>query len=136
MTSIVCLVRDQRSQARIQAEMDLVVGKDRLPTFADRERLPYLHAVITEAIRFASTTPVGVPHRLMEDDEYEGMFLPKGAMVMANTWAMLNDPRVYPEPEKFDPSRVCCQEIRPALTGSVKAEQYLASSLFADIRAL
>lgn len=86
MTTMVCVVRDPIVQARVQAELDIVVGKDRLPTFSDREKLPYLHCVITEAIRYASTTPVGVPHRLMEDDEYNGYFIPKGTMVMANTW--------------------------------------------------
>ncbi|KAI0757953.1 cytochrome P450 [Fomes fomentarius] len=105
MTTMVCVVRDPIVQARVQAELDIVVGKDRLPTFSDRDKLPYLHCVITEAIRYASTTPVGVPHRLMEDDEYNGYFIPKGTMVMANTWAMLNDPSMYPEPEKFNPDR-------------------------------
>ena len=85
---MVCIIRDPIIQARVQAELDMVVGKDRLPNFGDREKLPYLQCVITEAIRIAATTPVGVPHRLMEDDEYNGYFIPKGSMVMANTWCV------------------------------------------------
>ena len=88
MTTMVCIVRDPIVQARVHAELDTVVGKDRLPNFGDREKLPYLQCVITEAIRIAATTPVGVPHRLMEDDEYNGYFIPKGSMVMANTWCV------------------------------------------------
>lgn len=26
----------------------------------------------------------GMPHRLMQDDVYEGMFIPKGSMVIGN----------------------------------------------------
>lgn len=51
MTTMICLVRDRVIQARVQAELDMVVGKDRLPNFSDREKLPYLHCVISEAMR-------------------------------------------------------------------------------------
>jgi len=30
--------------------------------------------------------PSGVPHRLMEDDVYNGWFIPAGSMIMENTW--------------------------------------------------
>lgn len=29
---------------------------------------------------------IGVAHRLTEDDEYQGYFIPKGTMVYANAW--------------------------------------------------
>jgi hypothetical protein len=29
---------------------------------------------------------VGLPHRTLEDDEYKGMFIPKGVIVFANSW--------------------------------------------------
>lgn len=32
-------------QLRAQAEIDAVVGNDRLPTFSDRESLPYVNAL-------------------------------------------------------------------------------------------
>jgi cytochrome P450 len=33
-------------QAKVQAEMDSVVGRNRLPNFEDQAKLPYLEAVI------------------------------------------------------------------------------------------
>ncbi|CCM06848.1 uncharacterized protein FIBRA_09153 [Fibroporia radiculosa] len=99
-------------QARAQAELDTVVGKTRLPTFDDRERLPYLQCVISEVFRWGVATPVGVPHRSTEDDEYNGWHIPKGTMVIANAWAMLRDERVYPEPERFNPDRFLAGEGR------------------------
>ncbi|KIJ13210.1 hypothetical protein PAXINDRAFT_13960 [Paxillus involutus ATCC 200175] len=43
-------------QRRAQAEIDEVVGKDRLPTWADEASLPYVSSVIKEVLRVA---PVG-----------------------------------------------------------------------------
>ena len=41
----------------------------------------------------------------MQDDFYDGHFIPKGSLVFANIWAMLRDPDVFPEPERFNPER-------------------------------
>jgi cytochrome P450 len=47
----------------------------------------------------------GVPHRVDEDDWYEGMFIPKNSMVIGNIWAMHMDPRRCPNPMAYDPER-------------------------------
>ena len=39
---------------KLHAELDAVVGIDRLPTFDDEGSLPYLQAVIKETRRFAA----------------------------------------------------------------------------------
>lgn len=44
---------------KAQAEIDSVVGNDRLPTFADREHLPYLDALVQEVFRWNSVVPTG-----------------------------------------------------------------------------
>lgn len=36
-------------------------------------------------------TTAGVPHRVMEDDVYQGMFIPKGATIVANTRSVYSD---------------------------------------------
>ena len=60
-------------------------------------------------IRRRTTAPfslgLGLPHRVMQDDFYDGHFIPKGSLVFANIWAMLRDPEVFPEPERFNPER-------------------------------
>ncbi|KAF9237544.1 cytochrome P450 [Melanogaster broomeanus] len=92
-------------QRTAQAEIDLVVGQNRLPTLRDRAQLPYVGAVLKEVFRWFPVAPLGVPHAATEDDFYEGYFIPKGAHVIYNVWAMLQDPNVYPEPMKFKPER-------------------------------
>ena len=44
---------------KAQAELDAVVGTDRLPRFSDRENLPYTNAVVLETMRWYCVTPTG-----------------------------------------------------------------------------
>ncbi|KAJ7174153.1 cytochrome P450 [Mycena crocata] len=92
-------------QKRAQAEMESVVGRNRLPTFEDRDSLPYLEAVCKELFRWLPIVPLAVPHRAMADDVYEGYFIPKGTLVIANVWKFLHDPAVYSDPFVFNPDR-------------------------------
>ncbi|KAI0700085.1 cytochrome P450 [Cytidiella melzeri] len=112
MTAFTLLVADPVIQARVQAEMDLVIGKDRLPEFSDRPHLPYLQCVISETLRWGASTPVGVPHRTPQDDVYKGYLIPANTTILANQWAMLHDERVYPDPERFNPDRFLVGEGR------------------------
>jgi cytochrome P450 len=92
-------------QARAQAEIDEVVGNDRLPLLSDRSRLPYVDALTSEVLRYHSVAPTGVPHSVIEDDVYGDYLIPKGSTVIANIWNMLHDPCIYEDPTKFNPSR-------------------------------
>ncbi|KAF9523496.1 cytochrome P450 [Crepidotus variabilis] len=92
-------------QRRAQAEIDRIVGCDRLPTFADRTKLPYIDAIYREMFRYHPITPMAIPHCLNEDDVYEGYFLPKGAWVVPNIYAMARDENVYSDPSTFHPDR-------------------------------
>ena len=94
------------TQARAQAELDAVVGRTRLPTFADYPHLPYIRAMVKELLRWRPIAPIITPHRATEDDWYEGMFIPKGTICLANAWHMNHDPEVFGEnAEHFDPAR-------------------------------
>jgi cytochrome P450 len=55
-------------QAAAQAEIDSVIGSNRLPGFADKDKLPYLNAVVLELLRFHSVVPTGeAQHFLIQD---------------------------------------------------------------------
>ncbi|KAF9484052.1 cytochrome P450 [Pholiota conissans] len=90
---------------KAQEEIDSVIGNERLPCFADRPNLPYVNAVQLEVFRWHSVAPTGVPHRVMEDNIFNGFFIPKGALVIPNIWGMTHDPNVYPNPTAFQPER-------------------------------
>ncbi|KAG6906667.1 hypothetical protein DXG01_012695 [Tephrocybe rancida] len=92
-------------QIKARAEIEEAVGTDRLPTFADRPKLPYINAICREIFRFHTVVPNGLPHVVMEDDIHDGFLIPKGSIIIANLWNMLHDPESYAEPHKFNPSR-------------------------------
>ncbi|KAI0698980.1 O-methylsterigmatocystin oxidoreductase [Cerioporus squamosus] len=90
---------------KARAELDEVVGPDRLPDFSDRDSLVYVDAVIKEILRWHNSTPLSLPHCASEDDELHGHFIPAGTVLFANTWACMHDPLAYHEPEAFRPER-------------------------------
>ncbi|KAJ6540312.1 cytochrome P450 [Mycena capillaripes] len=108
-------------QSKAQAEIDAVVGQNRLPTFEDRDSLPYIEAICKELYRWMPIVPLGtsfalssfkapeisrgIPHRAMADDVYESYFIPKDTLVIANIWKFLHDPKVYTDPTAFNPDR-------------------------------
>ncbi|KAF8898320.1 cytochrome P450 [Mucidula mucida] len=92
-------------QKNAQAEIDSVIGSERLPTFGDRQHLPYVNALVTELLRWHNVAPLGVPHRALDDGVINGYFIPKGSIIVANLWQILHDPDVYPNPLEFDPTR-------------------------------
>nr|XP_032825595.1 cytochrome P450 2F5-like [Petromyzon marinus] len=90
-------------QKRVQEEIDCVVGPLRLPTFADRDALPYTHAVVHEVQRFANIVPIAVPHATTNDVTFRGFFLPKGTPVIALLHSVLRDKSQWERPDQFYP---------------------------------
>ena len=59
------LVLFPQVQRRAQEELDVVIGRDRLPTFDDRPRLPYVEALCKELMRWQMVTPMGTIQRFL-----------------------------------------------------------------------
>ncbi|KAG8678761.1 hypothetical protein FRC08_017532 [Ceratobasidium sp. 394] len=106
-TFFVAMLYNPTAQATAQAEIERVIGTDRLPTYADRDSLPYVEAVYKEVMRWQPIAPLGLPHKYVaeQDDEYRGMRIPANSMVIANIWAILRDPSTYEDPDTFNPDR-------------------------------
>ncbi|KZV79267.1 cytochrome P450 [Exidia glandulosa HHB12029] len=96
------LFRD--AQKKAQAEIDRVVGPDRLPNMHDAPQMPYVEALIKEVHRIHPIVNL-IPHATLTEDEYKGYTIPAGASVIANTWAFSRDENMYPDAERFDPDR-------------------------------
>lgn len=70
---------------KLQRQVDEVVGQDRLPHWDDVPNLPMVRAVVKEGVRYRSiVAELGLPHRLQQDDVYEGHFFAKGTTFHAN----------------------------------------------------
>lgn len=92
-------------QARLQAELDQVVGRDRLPCLNDQPNLPYVMAFLYEAMRFSSFVPITIPHATTVNTSVLGYHIPKDTVVFVNQWSVNHDPVKWPNPEDFDPTR-------------------------------
>jgi cytochrome P450 len=96
-------------QAKAQAEIDRVLGKDKLPELADRKDMPYVEGVVNECLRWLPVTPMGqlsllkgarsqvhtAVHQTTQDDEYKGYAIPKGAIVLASVWCVHCNRRLH-----------------------------------------
>ncbi|KAI0340696.1 cytochrome P450 [Trametopsis cervina] len=108
----ICMLLNPEVQAKARAEIDAVVGRGRLPDFTDRDSLPYLDCILHETMRRVTllaqwfpAAQLGVPHKVMTDDYYEGMYIPKGATVIANSRSITWDEKRFHQPSKFIPER-------------------------------
>jgi cytochrome P450 len=101
----VASVLHPESVEKAQEELDTVVGKDRLPSFDDTPNLPYVNAFIKEVFRWRPVLPMGIPHSPIEDDEYLGYHIPKGATVVENQWGINLNDESFQDSHKFIPER-------------------------------
>ncbi|XP_008820831.1 cytochrome P450 1B1 [Nannospalax galili] len=92
-------------QARVQAELDQVVGRDRLPCMGDQPNLPYVMAFLYETMRFSSFLPVTIPHATTANTFVLGYYIPKNTVIFVNQWSVNHDPVKWSNPEDFDPAR-------------------------------
>ncbi|KAG2137961.1 cytochrome P450 [Suillus clintonianus] len=104
-TVLMAAARFPEEQAKVQADIDAVIGRKRAPTFADQESLPRLQAFISEALRWRPLGVYGFAHRTIQDVIWENYCIPSGTTVYGNHWAISRDPEVYPDPDSFKPER-------------------------------
>ena len=103
---MLAMIAYPETQFRAHAELDAVVGRGRVPTFSDYPHLPYIRAMVKEVLRWRPATPLAAPHRSIEDDWYEEVFIPKGTICIPNVWHMNHDPAIYGNSAaNFDPAR-------------------------------
>jgi cytochrome P450 len=67
---------------KARAELDRVVGQGRLPSLSDRPSLRYIDFIVEETTRWRPLSPIGIPHKSLKDDIYNGMFIPKGYVIL------------------------------------------------------
>lgn len=113
------MLKFEHVQRKAQEEIDRVVGRDRLPNFEDREKLPYINALVKEATRWWPIAPMGFPHTTTESFEYNGLHIPKDAFLLPAVWWFTHDPEVYAEPELFDPDRFLPPRNEPDPTADI-----------------
>jgi cytochrome P450 len=115
------LVSKPEIRSRLTNELETVVDDSKsLPSWATLEQLPYLSAVITEAIRLSMGVSIRLPRSAPEEDlVYRGTWapldskrevevayvIPRGTDIGMSSNIMHRDERLFPNAEEFNPSR-------------------------------
>lgn len=110
---ILAMTMFPEAQRKAQEEIDRVTGGTRVPVLADQEHMPYIEAMVSEALRWCPILPMGVPHAISEDMTYKGYDLPKGAYIFPAIWSFTHDPSVYVDPDEFVPERFLAPRNEP-----------------------
>merc|ERR1712137_856615 len=92
-------------QKKLQAELDEVVGRDRLVEARDQLNCPYYNAFIKEILRIRPITPINPPRRAIVDTKLGGYDVPKDAWIMQHWGSMFKRPDLWNDPEVFRPER-------------------------------
>ncbi|XP_068653848.1 cytochrome P450 CYP82D47-like [Aristolochia californica] len=103
--TLALLLNNPHEMKKAQDEIDTTIGKNRTVIESDIENLPYLRAIVKESLRLYPAAPLSVPHESMEDCNIGGFHVPAGTRIMTNLYKLHRDPRVWPEPEEFQPER-------------------------------
>ncbi|XP_049444370.1 cytochrome P450 2J6-like [Epinephelus fuscoguttatus] len=104
-------------QAKVQAEIDEVIGQSRQVSMEDRANLPYTDAVIHEIQRMGNIVPLSLPHATSRDIQLGGYTIPKGVTIIPNLTSVLFDKNEWKTPNTFNPGHFLNKEgkfVKPA----------------------
>nr|CAD7428811.1 unnamed protein product [Timema monikensis] len=103
--AIMFMVLNPAVQTRVHTELDEVVGRSRPPSLDDRNKLPFVSAVLMETQRMSNVGPVSLPHRALADTQIDGYFIPKDSTLLMSLWSCHMDPSHWGDPHNFRPDR-------------------------------
>ena len=105
--TIYYLLKDTSCLARLRHELETAIPDSNLfPSLAELEKLPYLTAVVHEALRLSKS----IPHRLARVSPdtsftYGNVVIPRGVPVGMTMMDLLENPDIFPDPHAFLPER-------------------------------
>ncbi|CAI4213213.1 unnamed protein product [Parascedosporium putredinis] len=105
LTLILAFALHPKVQNKARKEIDAACGVERSPRWSDFSKMPYMNCIVKEGMRWRPVAVTALPHRAREEDEYEGMLIPKGATVFIPTWALHHNDELYDDPDSFNPDR-------------------------------
>ncbi|CAG9824977.1 unnamed protein product [Phaedon cochleariae] len=96
----------QDVQRKVLEEQKMIFGDDihRSANYQDLQNMKYLGCVLKESLRIYPSVPMYGRHT-KEDVYYKGKLIPQGTDIIIYDYGVLHDPKNFPEPEKFMPSR-------------------------------
>jgi len=112
--AIYCLCMNPECEAKARREIRDVCGV-RGPAYDDMSRLPYVQAVLSEALRLFPSVPADAKYTLSDDILPDGTVVPRGTTVIYNLYGMGRDQAIWGEDaDIFRPERWLEMELPPS----------------------
>lgn len=92
-------------QEKVYQEIRREIGSSTLPSYADRVKLPLVEATILEVQRLVDGSPLGNPRKTLQPSKLFGYDIPAGTVVIPLLTSSMKDPKIFPNPNQFDPRR-------------------------------
>ncbi|XP_078525445.1 cytochrome P450 2J2-like isoform X2 [Lissotriton helveticus] len=91
-------------QERCHKEIEKAIGDSKQLNYDDKEKMPYMQAVLQEIQRFATVVPLGVSHAPSKEVSISGYVIPKGTAVVTNISSIHYEESLWKFPHEFNPS--------------------------------
>nr|AXS75226.1 cytochrome P450 703 [Brahea dulcis] len=98
-------MKNPRVLRKVQEELDLVVGRDRMVCESDLAHLTYLRCVVRETFRMHPAGPFLIPHESIGPTKLMGYDIPAKTRVFINTHALGRNTRIWSDVDEFRPER-------------------------------
>uniref|UniRef100_U5FNQ5 Cytochrome P450 n=1 Tax=Populus trichocarpa TaxID=3694 RepID=U5FNQ5_POPTR len=99
------LLNNPETMQKASEEIDAIVGTEHILDEVDVTKLSYLQNILNETFRLFPPAPLLLPHESSEDCTISGFHVPRGTMLLVNTWSIHRDTKLWVEPTKFMPER-------------------------------
>nr|XP_018897749.1 PREDICTED: probable cytochrome P450 305a1 [Bemisia tabaci] len=103
--ALIAMVKFPEVQTKVQKCLDEVLSVDEIPHYDDRQRLPYIEAVLLESMRYTHVVPFIGPRRVMQDVVVDGYRIPKNTLVFGDLDEYYRSQDSWGDPENFRPER-------------------------------
>ncbi|KAM5236828.1 cytochrome P450 2C55-like isoform 2-T2 [Ctenodactylus gundi] len=115
---LLLLLKHPEVTAKVQEEIDRVIGRHRSPCMQDRNHMPYTDAMVHEIQRYINLIPNNVPRAATCNLRFRNYFIPKGTDLITSLTSVLHDDKAFPNPDVFDPGHFLDE------TGNFKKSDY------------
>jgi len=99
------ILRNPLVLEKVQAELDIHVGKERCVCESDISKLTYIHAVVKETLRLYPPAPLLPLREFTDNCTISGYTITKGTRLITNLWKIQTDSKVWEDPLEFKPER-------------------------------